>query len=74
MQLTFGNVAAMVEMTRKAGEGEGFGGDLRRLPRLLFGFVAVLPRKIARKLQSRSSQTKSRIMCGDVLNGGSRAK
>jgi len=28
VQLTFGNVAAMVEMTRKAGEGEGFGAKL----------------------------------------------
>jgi aldehyde:ferredoxin oxidoreductase len=28
VQLTFGNVPAMVEMTRKAGEGEGFGAKL----------------------------------------------
>jgi aldehyde:ferredoxin oxidoreductase len=28
VQLTFGNTAAMVEMTRKAGEGEGFGAKL----------------------------------------------
>jgi hypothetical protein len=38
---------------RQAG---GFGGDLRRLPRLLFGFFAVLPRKIASKLKSCSSK------------------
>jgi len=38
------------------GEGGGFGGDLHRLPRLLVGFVAVLPRKIVRKLQSYSSK------------------
>ncbi len=52
-------------------EGGGFGGDLRRLPRLLFGFLAVLPRKIAgkkiaRKLQSRSSKLQSGIMCSDL--------
>jgi hypothetical protein len=34
-------------------EGGGFGGDLRRLPRLLLGFLAILPRKIAGKSQSR---------------------
>jgi len=28
VQLTFGNAAAMVEMTRKAGEGEGFGAKI----------------------------------------------
>jgi len=31
------------------GEGESFGGDLRRLPRLLFGFLASLPRRIVTK-------------------------
>lgn len=36
------------------GEGGGFGGDLRRLPRLLFGFLAVLPRKLARYMKNRS--------------------
>src|SRR5271157_739683 len=34
-------------------EGGGFGGDLRRLPGLLLGFVRVLPRKVAVKWQSR---------------------
>jgi len=34
-------------------EGGGFGGDLRRLPRLLLGFLAVLPRKIARKFAEK---------------------
>lgn len=48
-------------------EGGGFGGDIRRLPRLLAGFLAFLPRKIARKPQSRSS--KLQIMCGDLFNG-----
>jgi len=38
------------------GEGGSFGGDLSRLPRLLLGFLAVLPRKIARKLKSYSSK------------------
>ena len=50
-------------------EGGGFGGDLRRLPRLLFGFFAVLPRKIAGKSQSRSSKLRSSIMCSDLSNG-----
>jgi len=36
-------------------EAGGFGADLRRLPRLFFGFFAVLPRKIAQKWQSWSS-------------------
>ena len=31
------------------GEGGSFGGDLRRLPRLLFGFLASLPRRIVTK-------------------------
>lgn len=35
-------------------EAGGFGGDLRRLPRLIVGFLAVLPRKIARKSRSYS--------------------
>ncbi len=47
-------------------EGGGFGGDLRRLPRLLFGFFAVLPRKIARKQQSHSSKHQSAILCDDL--------
>src|SRR5580658_1805446 len=50
-------------------EGGGFGGDLRRLPRLLFGFFAVVPRKIAGKLQSQSSKLQSRIMCADLSDG-----
>src|SRR5271166_2717893 len=50
-------------------EGGGFGGDLRRLPRLLFGFLAVLPRRIARKQQSRSSKHQSAIMCNDLPSG-----
>jgi hypothetical protein len=37
------------------GEGGSFGGDLRRLPRLLFNFLATLPRKIATKAKSSSS-------------------
>ncbi len=50
-------------------EGGGFGGDLRRLPRLLFGFFAVLPRKIAGKQQSDSSKHQSGIMCSDLFSG-----
>lgn len=36
------------------GEGGAFSGDLVRLPRLLFGFLAILPRKIVSSLKSRS--------------------
>jgi hypothetical protein len=58
-------------------EGSGFGRDLLRLPRLLLGFVAVLPRKIATRMiagkkiagkktsgksQSRSSKFQSAIV------------
>lgn len=60
-------------------EGGGFGGDLRRLPRLLFGFLAVLPRKLAGKriapkkmagkLLSPSSKLQKGIMCGDLSDG-----
>jgi hypothetical protein len=50
-------------------EGGGFGGDLRRLPRLLFGFLAILPRKIAGKPQSRSSKLQSGIMCSAFSDG-----
>jgi len=36
------------------GEGASFGSDLGRLPRLIFGFLAVLPRKIASTAKHRS--------------------
>ncbi len=49
--------------------GGGFGGDLRRLPRLLFGFFAVLPRKIAGKLRSYFSKPRSGVMCTDLSDG-----
>lgn len=62
-------------------DGGGFGGDLRRLPRLLFGFLAVLPRRIARKgtpartiakgPQSRSSRLRNGAICSDLSTGGS---
>ena len=43
------------------GEGAGFGGDLRRLPRLLLGFLAVLPRKLAgNKLSKKKIAGKSK--------------
>jgi hypothetical protein len=38
------------------GEGKSFGGDLLRLPILLLSFFAVLPRKLAAKVKSRSLQ------------------
>ncbi len=47
-------------------EGGGFGGDLRRLPRLLFEFFAVLPRRIAGKSKSSSSKLQ---MCSDLSSG-----
>lgn len=50
-------------------DGGGFGGDLRRLPRLLLGFLAVVPRRIARKSQSHSSKHQSAIMCSDPFEG-----
>ncbi len=50
-------------------EGGGFGGDLRRLPGLLFGFFAVLPRRIARKQQSHPSKHQSAILCNDLSSG-----
>lgn len=63
-------------------EGGGFGGDLRRLPQLLFGFLAFLPRKIAgenisneaakkktpKRSQQRSPKNQS-IVCSDLSNG-----
>lgn len=36
------------------GEGTSFGSDLARLPRLIFGFLAVLPREIASRVKRRS--------------------
>jgi hypothetical protein len=38
------------------GEGGSFGGDLRRLPRLLYGFLSALPRRIATKAITGSSK------------------
>jgi hypothetical protein len=37
------------------GEGKSFGGDLSRLPRLLFGFLTILPRKLAAKAKDGTS-------------------
>lgn len=37
-------------------EGRSFGADLYRLPRLFFGFLAVLPRKAASNAKRRSLQ------------------
>ncbi len=59
------------------GEGSAFGGDLRRLPWLLLGFFAVLPRKVAGKTTtekriSRKSNPhpkfKTVIVSGDLRN------
>ncbi len=35
-------------------EGASFGSDLGRLPRLIYGFLAVLPRKVASSAKRRS--------------------
>jgi len=44
------NWYAMRRGTLLVGRGQGgFGGDLRRLPRLFLGFVALLPRKLGAK-------------------------
>lgn len=48
-------------------EAGGFGGDLRRLPRLLLGFLAVLPRKAAGKSKPRP-RLKIGITPGDLSN------
>jgi len=54
------NWYAMRRGTLLVGRGAGgLGGDLRRLPRLLFGFLAVLPRKLAKKSKSYSSKLQS---------------
>lgn len=69
------NWYAMRRGTLLVGRGSGgFGGDLRRLPRLLFGFLAVLPRKVAGKKihgkpESPSSSHQSRIVCSELSNG-----
>lgn len=46
-------------------DASGFGGDLRRLPRLLLGFLAILPRKIAGKFKPRPKR-KTAILYGDL--------
>jgi hypothetical protein len=69
------NWYAMRRGTLLVGRGSGgFGGDLRRMPRLLFGFLALLPRKIAGKKisgkpESLSSKHQSRIVCDELSNG-----
>lgn len=61
------NWYAMRRGTLLVGRGAGgFGGDLRRLPRLLFGFVAVLPRKVAGKLARKS---RPKLEAG-IMGGG----
>jgi len=45
------------------GEGASFGKDLGRLPRLIFGFLAVLPRKVASTAKRRSFQLLTGLWC-----------
>jgi hypothetical protein len=49
-------------------EGASFGSDLGRLPRLIFGFLAVLPRKLASSAKRRSIGLLAGISNG--LSGG----
>jgi hypothetical protein len=51
-------------------EGASFGSDLTRLPRLIFGFLALLPRKIAAKAKSRSLELLTGAL--SILGFGSR--
>lgn len=67
------NWYAMRRGTLLVGRGAGgFGGDLRRLPRLLLGFLAVLPRKIAGSKIAGKSQSrpkaKVRIIAGSLFD------
>ena len=50
------------------GEGGSLGGDLTRLPRLLLGFLAVLPRKLARNVKHLSFKLSTHRR-GDVFLG-----
>ncbi len=50
------------------GEAGGFGGDLRRLPRLIVGFLAILPHKIARKSRSYSCKLQAGAMPKDLCD------
>jgi hypothetical protein len=69
------NWYAMRRGTLLVGRGSGgFAGDLCRLPRLLFGFLAVLPRRIAGKkipgkAELPSTKQQSRIVCSELSNG-----
>jgi hypothetical protein len=49
-------------------EGASFGSDLGRLPRLIFGFLAVLPRRVAASAKRRSFELLTGI--GNALGGG----
>ena len=46
------------------GEGKSFGRDLYRIPILLLSFFAVLPRKLAAKVKSRSMQLLAGLWTG----------
>jgi hypothetical protein len=46
-----------------AGEGRSFGSDLIRLPRLFFGFLTALPRRIVKRQRSRSGKS----LCSNCL-------
>jgi hypothetical protein len=64
------NWYAMRRGTLLVGRGSGgFGGDLCRLPRLLLGFLAFLPRKIAAKSKP-GPKLKIAVMSRGVFNGG----
>lgn len=49
-------------------EGKSFGGDLQRLPRLVIGFLAVLPHKIVKKANIIASKVLYEVIF--FLGGG----
>ena len=49
------------------GEGRAFGTDLRRLPLLIFGFLALLPRRLVERLRKIQAGLFRRIGNGECL-------
>ena len=50
------------------GEGGSFRSDLKRLPRLVLGFLVALPRRIARRSQHRASKRMSPAAVTEAAN------
>jgi len=51
------------------GEGGSFGSDLRRLPRLLLGFLVALPRRVALRRKPRSQKRMSQVAIPEIADG-----